>query len=82
MGCPCPLEYWMLCFLLYFLVDRGYTEPPLTLWMCLVTLTVVLAVVSIVGTVLLLWKREASYQKMYPSPAPSQHNFYLDTKDL
>ncbi|XP_015276172.1 PREDICTED: NFAT activation molecule 1 [Gekko japonicus] len=38
--------------------DRGYTEPPLTIWMCLITLTIVLVVVSIVGTVMLFWKRE------------------------
>nr|XP_056703303.1 NFAT activation molecule 1 [Euleptes europaea] len=38
--------------------DRGYTEPLLATWMCIITLTVVLAAVSIVGTVLLFWKRE------------------------
>ncbi|XP_048356880.1 NFAT activation molecule 1 isoform X2 [Sphaerodactylus townsendi] len=38
--------------------DGGYTEPPLVMWICLITFTVVLAVVSIMGTVLLFWKRE------------------------
>ncbi|XP_060100410.1 NFAT activation molecule 1 [Heteronotia binoei] len=44
-----------------FFRDRGYTEPPLTIWVCLIILIVVMAVVSILGTVLLFWKREASY---------------------
>ncbi|KAJ6656308.1 hypothetical protein lerEdw1_003811 [Lerista edwardsae] len=40
--------------------DKGYIEPVSTMWMCLAILTVMLAVLSIVGTALLFWKRQAS----------------------
>ncbi|XP_054845218.1 NFAT activation molecule 1 [Eublepharis macularius] len=50
-----------------FFRDKGYIEPPLAIlknmviWTCLIILTIVLAVVSIIGTVLLFWKREVAY---------------------
>ncbi|XP_062991047.1 NFAT activation molecule 1 [Elgaria multicarinata webbii] len=42
--------------------DKGYEEPLHIMWMLLITFTIALAVLSIMGTALLFWKREASYQ--------------------
>ncbi|XP_060633148.1 NFAT activation molecule 1 isoform X3 [Anolis sagrei] len=38
--------------------DKGYIEPFPTTWVCLITVTVILAALSIGGTALLFWKRE------------------------
>ncbi|XP_066490252.1 NFAT activation molecule 1 [Tiliqua scincoides] len=38
--------------------DKGYTEPLFTMLVCLVVITIILAVLSIMGTALLFWKRQ------------------------
>uniref|UniRef100_A0A6J0T4Y0 NFAT activation molecule 1 n=1 Tax=Pogona vitticeps TaxID=103695 RepID=A0A6J0T4Y0_9SAUR len=38
--------------------DRGYIEPSDTLQMILITIIIILAILTIVGTILLLWKRK------------------------
>lgn len=47
----------------FFLTDTGYVETSYG-WDILVTLTVLLAALSIAATALLLWKRKASYNQI------------------
>nr|XP_028603690.1 NFAT activation molecule 1 [Podarcis muralis] len=51
--------------------EKGYTEPPLTMWVCLITITIILTVASIMGTVLLFWKREWRQIKKCPAQRPA-----------
>nr|XP_034984552.1 NFAT activation molecule 1 [Zootoca vivipara] len=51
--------------------EKGYTEPSLTMWMCLITITIILTVASIMGTVLLFWKREWRQIKKCPAQRPA-----------
>ncbi|XP_061438800.1 NFAT activation molecule 1 isoform X2 [Rhineura floridana] len=59
--------------------DKGYTEPSLTMWKCLITIIIVLAALSIAGTALVFWKREMvwpgwSQIKKFPAQGPApQH---------
>lgn len=46
----------------FFLTDTGYVETSYG-WEILITLTVLLAALSITATALILWKRKASYKK-------------------
>ncbi|XP_074866566.1 NFAT activation molecule 1 [Carettochelys insculpta] len=41
--------------------DRGYTEPTPSTWNFLLALTTILAILSIIETVLLLWKRKVVF---------------------
>lgn len=45
----------------FFLTDTGYIKTSYR-WEILITLTVLLAVLSITATALILWKRKASYK--------------------
>lgn len=47
----------------FFLTDTGYVETSYG-WEVLITLTTLLAALSIAATALLLWKRKASYNQI------------------
>ncbi|XP_053107675.1 NFAT activation molecule 1 isoform X2 [Hemicordylus capensis] len=55
--------------------DIGYREPSIAMWICLIVIIIILAVLSIMGTVFLFWKRkvvcpERSQVKKCPDQGP------------
>ncbi|XP_008120078.2 NFAT activation molecule 1 isoform X2 [Anolis carolinensis] len=62
--------------------DKGYIEPFPTTWVCLITVTVILAVLSIVGTALLFWKREVVWpEKNHVKKCPNKKSTPQHTSD-